>query len=243
MISKTFSPCFLILQMIISFPRPPGLIHYTLQESLMAGFSCEGCNSALQDFLPFMASWTNWWQLLSFSLLPHPTKRADPESYQHSSLCRPTLPYFHCFPWTWSDWQGLGGCYIWGPLRRAVINLRNHRFLLETHACEARAKLASQRAPQSLFALCQWHQPLPLTACSAVLKQWLGMACGNGFKLIAPLQKMWNHFFRLPAVTALWLGGHRYVVMSGQHFPRVLNVFKIFNVSIWIFLGGLIVQI
>lgn len=52
-------------------------------------------------------------------------------------------------------------------------------------------------------------------------------------ELTAPPQKIQTPFFRLPPVTALWLGGEdRYVVMSGQHFPHVLNVFKIFTVSI-----------
>lgn len=89
--------------------------------------------------------------------------------------------------------MGAGVCYLWGPLVRAVINLHHHRFPPETHAREACVTLASQRAPQSLFALCQWHQPLILTTCSGsdtVLKQGLGMVCGNGFKPITPLQKM-----------------------------------------------------
>lgn len=135
------------------------------------------------------------------------------------------------------------GGYTWGPSMRAAIHLWHAWFLLETPARETRAEPTSQGARK---ALCRWHPPVGLAPCSGsdnTREQGLGTACGNGSQVIAPLQKTWNCCFRVPALALLWLGGHRDVVRSGQQFPHVLNVFKIFNVSIWIFLGGLIVQI
>lgn len=104
----------------------------------------------------------------SFSLLPHPNKRADPESCQQSSLHHPALLDCHCFPQRWSDLEGLGGYYFWGCLTEAVTNLWHHRFLLETHAGEACTKQTSWEALQSLFALCQWHRPLALLLALAL---------------------------------------------------------------------------
>lgn len=227
--------------MIISFLHPSGLLHFTLQDSLRAGFSYEGCNSALQDFLPSVASQSDWWQLPCLTELLFASKRGDPKTYQHSSLHHPTSLYFHGFPWRWSDLRGLGSVVFGVTSWEAWITCDITDFFWK-HEPTRCAKPTSQSALQSPFVLCQQlgHQPLVPAACSGsdtVLEQGLGTVCGNGCKLMAPLPKMWNHFFRLPAVTALSLGGH--VVMSGQQFSHVLNVFKIFNVSIWVFFRGI----
>lgn len=202
--------------------------------------------AAVQLSRSFCHSWlpglnnSSYFVKQSFSLVPHPNKRADPESYQQSSLPHPALLDCHCFP---QRFIRAGGDVTFGfYLMKAVNNLWHHRLLLETQWGMHKTDLLGNPTKS----IC----PVPVastsdpTAYSGIkMKQELGIVYGKGFKLIASLQKAWNHFFGLPAVSVLWPGGHRHVVMSGQHFPHILNVFKIFNVSIWIFLGGLIVQI
>lgn len=71
-----------------------------------------------------------------------------------------------------------------------MINLRNHRFLLETHACEARAKLASESPAKPIC-------PVPVAPTSSPnhLLRCTEAVAGNGMwqfahGVIAPLQKM-----------------------------------------------------
>lgn len=87
-------------------------IHFILLfKKVLGQFSSE--RAAIHLFRTFCHSWLpgltdgSCFVKLSFSELPHPTKRADPESCWYSSL-RLALLYFCCFPWRWSDLQGLG---------------------------------------------------------------------------------------------------------------------------------------